>query len=118
MLYREALLDLGEVAQRYVSELSHRKRARLREEVLSLYVLLQAHGANALQAAMAAAERVHAYGADYLSALLRQPAMKLPSQRGLSLVLSGVPDQTEIDRQLSLYEAYVHVEPAAVGAGR
>jgi transposase len=119
MLYREALLDLGEVAQRYVSELSHRKRAQLRQEVLSLYGLLEAYGADALQAAMAAAERVHAYGADYLSALLRQPAMPLPSQRRpLSLVLSGVPDQTEIDRQLSLYEAYVHVEPAAVGAGR
>jgi len=119
MLYREALLDLGEVAQRYVSELSQRKRDRLREEVLGLYALLQAYGANALQAAMAAAERVPAYGAEYLSTLLCQPTAKPLSQgRPLSLVLKGVPDQTEIDRQLSLYEAYVRREPVAAGAER
>ncbi|HYU21240.1 MAG TPA: IS21 family transposase [Chloroflexota bacterium] len=119
MLYREALLDLGELAQRYVSELSRRKCDRLRQEVLSLYALLQAYGADALQAAMAAAERIPAYGAEYVSALLCQPAPRRASQRGsLSLVLKGVPDQAEIDRQLSLYEAYVHKEPVAAGAER
>jgi hypothetical protein len=119
MLYRQALLDLGEVAQRYVSELSRRKRDRLREEVLALYNLLQAYGANALQMAMAAAEDAHAYGADYLSALLCRPTARPLSQRApLSLVLTGVPDQAEIDRQLSLYEAYVHRDPVAVAAER
>lgn len=117
MLYREALLDLGEVAQRYVSELSRRKRARLREEILSIYTLLEAHGPAALQAAMAAAERAPAYGADYLSALLQRPATRHHAASAtFSLTLKGVPDQTEIDRQLSLYEAYVQREP--VGAGR
>jgi transposase len=119
MLYREALLDLGEVAQRYVSELSHRKRAQLRQEILSIYALLEGYGAAALQAAMATAERVPAYGAEYLNALLRRTATQPYSPRGtLALRLKGVPDQTEIDRQLSLYEAYVRREPAAIGAGR
>jgi transposase len=119
MLYREALLELGEVAQRYVSELSRRKRDRLREEVLGLYALLQAYGASALQAAMSAAEDAHAYGAEYLSALLCRPKPRLTSERGpLSLVLNGVPDQAEVDRQLSLYEAYAHREPVAAGAER
>jgi hypothetical protein len=119
MLYREALLDLGEVAQRYVSELSRRKRDRLRDEILSLYALLQAYGASAFQAAMAAAEGAHAYGAEYLSALLCQPKPSVVSQDGpLSLVLDGIPGQTEVDRQLSLYEAYVHREPVAAGAAR
>ena len=127
MLYRQALLDLGEVAQRYVSELSHRKRARLREEVLGIYALLETHGAGALQAVMAAAERVPAYGVDYLSALLKRPVAEPDSSSAtLALLLKGVPDQTEIDRQLNLYEAYVHREhrpepvegPVAAGAGR
>jgi hypothetical protein len=119
MLYREALLELGEVAQRYVSELSRRKRDRLREKVLGLYALLQAYGASALQAAMSAAEDAHAYGAEYLSALLCRPKPRLTSERGpLSLVLNGVPDQAEVDRQLSLYEAYAHREPVAAGAER
>jgi betaine-aldehyde dehydrogenase len=115
MLYREALLDLGEVAQRYVSELSHRKRAQLRQEILSIYALLEGYGAAALQAAMATAERVPAYGAEYLNALLRRTATQPYSPRGtLALRLKGVPDQTEIDRQLSLYEAYVRREPVGV----
>jgi hypothetical protein len=119
MLYRQALLDLGEVAQRYVSELSHRKRAHLREEVLALYGLLETYGVGRLQVAMAAAERVPAYGAEYLSALLQRPATPPQASSGtLALLLKGVPEQTEIDRQLNLYEAYVRREPAAVGAER
>ena len=68
---------------------------------------------------MAAAEDVHAYGAEYRNALLCRPKPRLTPERGpLSLVLTGVPDQAEIDRQLSLYEAYVHRDPVAVGAER
>ena len=66
-----------------------------------------------------AAERVPAYGAEYLSALLQRPATPPQAPSGtLALLLKGVPEQTEIDRQLNLYEAYVRREPALVGAGR
>jgi transposase len=108
MLYRTALLELGEVAARYVSEVARRQRARLRPEMLALHALVEEHGAVAVQAAMAEAERVNGYGSAYVAALLvapRSAASPLPSAPVLSLV--GIPPQAAIDRQLSLYEAYV-----------
>lgn len=123
MLYREQLLGLGEVAHRYMSELSRRRRAHLRDEVLGVHTLLEWHAQAALLRAMAQAERADAYGVEYLTALLRRPKQQSAPQRGtLRLLLQGVPQQAEIDRQLALYEAYVHVERGeelvAAGAGR
>lgn len=112
MLYRQALLDLGPVAHAYVSDLSRRQRARLREEILGLYALLQQYGVTDLLAAMELATQANAYGADYLHTLLTQPrpALVLLTKEPATppLVLPGVPDQAEIDRQLALYEAYAH----------
>jgi hypothetical protein len=88
MLYRTALLELGDVAARYVSEVPHRHRARLREEILALHALVVAHGASAVLATPAHRPRA-------------LPALPL-------LALPGVPHQCEIDRQLSQYEADVH----------
>jgi transposase len=109
MLYREALLQLGEGAARYISELSYRQRAALRREILAVYALLEQHGASALLAAMAAAEQVNAYGAAYLHTLLQPRAtpVTLPPLTLPTLALPGVPPQAEIDRALSLYETYV-----------
>lgn len=121
MLYRQALLDLGAVAYRYIGELSRRQRDRLRAEILAVYALLQQHGAADLVAAMELALSVNAFGADYLRALLSQPQ---PVSRDASvpsrLLVADLPTQTEIDRQLALYERYVHVEaiPAAPDATR
>jgi len=106
MLYRAALLELGEGAARYVSEVSRRQRAHLREEVLGLYTLVTEHGAPAVLAAMAQAERFNGYGVAYVSALLTAPQHPLTTTHLLPLI--GVPPQAAIDRQLSLYEAYVH----------
>jgi transposase len=108
MLYRAALVDLGEVAARYVSEVSHRHRARLREEILALHALVVAQGTAAVLAAMAQAERSGAYSAAYVAALLTVPMQPAPSPTAPPLLaLPGVPQQHEIDRQLSHYEAYV-----------
>ena len=52
MLYREALLQLGQPAKWYLSEVSHRRRACLREEVVGIYTLYQQVGAERLLAAM------------------------------------------------------------------
>jgi hypothetical protein len=57
MLYREALLGLGAVAQQYLSELSRRQRARLGTEVLAVYALYERCGAAELLAAMELAKR-------------------------------------------------------------
>jgi transposase len=117
MLYRTALLELGEVAARYVSEVSHRHRARLREEVLALHALVVEYGATAVLAAMTQAARVGGYSAAYITALLVTPAHRpqaLPTAP--LLALPGVPRQSEIDRQLSHYEAYVQRSSASVRA--
>jgi transposase len=109
MLYRAALLGLGPVAQRYVSELSRRQRTRLRDEILAVYALVERHGGVEVVAAMELAERVNGYGAAYLEALLTQPSATAGTPLTAVSVLSlpGVPAQIEIDRPLAVYEAYV-----------
>lgn len=106
MLSRAALLQRGEVASRSVSDVSHRQRARLREEVLGLHALVVQHGPAAVLAAMAQAERVNGSGVACITALLAAP---IPASRrdGRGLSLPGVPPQETIDRQLRLDEASV-----------
>ena len=114
MLYRAALLELGEVAARYVGEISRRQRARLREEVLALHALVTEHGAPAVLGAIARAERAGGYGAAYVAALLAAPDERAPALPSVPhQALPGVPHQAEIDRQLSHYEAYVQRSGAA-----
>jgi hypothetical protein len=105
MLYREALLGLGGVAQQYVSELSRRQRARLGTEVLAVYALYERCGAAELLAAMELAQAQGAFGAAYLGALVSAPVAEPPPQAAW-LELADVPSQFEIDRELSAYEAY------------
>jgi transposase len=107
MLYREALLGLGGVAQQYLSELSRRQRARLGVEVLAVYALYERCGAAELLAAMELAQAQGAFGAAYLGALVSAPVAELPPPEATWLVLTDVPSQIEIDRELSTYEAYV-----------
>lgn len=107
MLYREALLGLGGVAQQYLSELSRRQRARLGTEVLAVYALYERCGAAELLAAMELAQAQGAFGAAYLGALVSMPVAELPPEQSTWLVLTDVPSQIEIDRDLSAYEAYV-----------
>jgi hypothetical protein len=117
MLYRAALLELGGPAPDFMSELSHRHRARLGPQVLGVYTLYQEVGAGDLLAAMALATQAGSYSADALRLLLARPATAPPVPR---LVLPGVPSQAEIDRPLSAYEAFVTVDvalPALAGRG-
>jgi transposase len=109
MLYREALLALGAPANSFISEVSRRQRHRLRAEILAVYALLEEHGPAALLAAMTLAEQAGVYGADYLGALLAPPT----AAGNDPLARLGVPGQTEVDRLLSAYEAYVEGEVAS-----
>jgi hypothetical protein len=106
MLYREVLLELGDVAREYLSELSHRQRSRLGDEVLEVFALYERCGADELLAAMELAHAQGAYGAAYLRALVSAPEAGVPRQF-IELTLGGLPAQTEIDRALSTYEVYV-----------
>jgi len=107
MLYREALLGLGAVAQQYVSELSRRQRARLGSEVLAVYALYERCGAAELLAAMELAQAQGAFGAAYLGALVSAPVPEPPPPAVWLVLPDEVPSQREIDRELSAYEAYV-----------
>jgi len=117
MLYRQALLDLGEPATSYVSELSRRRRERLADEMRSVYALLEQHGANDLLAAMALAGETSVYGADYLQALLAAPQPPA-ADAGTSpmLMTLALPTQAEVDRLLSSYEALVQIDIAMTEA--
>jgi transposase len=109
MLYREILLGLGGRAPAFLGELSRRRRARLREEILAVYALYEREGAAALLAAIAQADEAGTYNADALALLLTEG---LPFATAPSLSLPGGPRQSEIDRALSAYEAWVEVHEA------
>jgi Mu transposase, C-terminal domain len=123
MLYRDVLLELGDVAREYLSELSHRQRHRLGDEVLDVYALYERCAAAELLAAMELAHAQGAYGAAYLGALVSAPEAEPPTQM-LQLTLTDLPTQTVVDRALSAYKIYVwtpdprhHVSDELVGAG-
>jgi|SRR5579883_194993 transposase len=110
MLYRDVLLGLGGRAPAFLGALSRRQRARLREELLAVYALYERYGADDLRAAMALAEEAGAYSAAALALLLAAPRPVPPHAPVLRL--PGVPDQAEVDRRLSVYEAWVHIDVA------
>ena len=121
MLYREVLLGLGGRAPAFLSELSRRQRARLREEILAVYALYEQVGADALQAAIVQADEAGTYGADALALLLTGGPPLAPTPP-LALtppsVRPGLPPQSEIDRALSVYEAWVEIDEALPEAAR
>ena len=106
MLYRQALLDLDEVAARYVSEVSCRRRDRLGSEVLAIHALLERHGKDALVHAMSRATGWDGYGAEYLEAALASP---LPGRPLFDTLPGDAPGQEDVDRQLAQYEAFVTI---------
>jgi hypothetical protein len=110
MLYRQVLLDLGGCAGPFLQELSRRHRARLGPEVLAVYALYERYGKAELLAAMELAAQAGSYEAAALESLLASvpPLRPLPP-----LVIPGVPAQTEVDRLLSSYEAWVYVDEGA-----
>ena len=110
MRYREALLGLGGRAPAFLGELSRRHRDRLREGVVAVYGLYERHGAADLLAAMALADDAGTYSADALALLLDTPRPVSPAPPRLTL--PAVPAQAEVDRLLSSYEAWVHVDVA------
>jgi transposase len=116
MLYRDALLKLGATAHTYLSEVSRRRRARLRDEILAHAALRASHGDEAFGAALQQALTRDVYGAEYIAAFLTGERTSDVSPARLFLVVPGVPDQREIDRVLSSYEVFV--EGAAGGVRR
>ncbi len=107
MLQRQALLELGDGATRYIGELSRRRRDRLAGEISAVYGLCERVGREALVEAMVEAERAGVYGADYLAHLLATPTLEGAALPPLPPTVQGVPSQMEVDRLLSSYEEWV-----------
>ena len=110
MLYRELLLGLGGRAPAVIGELSRRQRDRLREELLAVYARHERYGPAALLAAMARADDAGTYNAAALALLLAAPVPAPVDPPPVPFV--GLPSQAEVDRLLSSYEAWVHVDVA------
>ena len=69
-LKRQELLDLGPVAEVFLTEIVHRHRFTWKGEVEQLHGALLAHGPAVLQRSLAAAGEQHLYGAQHVLALL------------------------------------------------
>ncbi len=110
LLYRDHLLHLGGAAPTFLSALSYRHRAQLPEEIRAVYALYEQYGASDLLAAMALAGDAGTYSAAGLSLLLEAPPQRCAALP--MLCVPGVPGQAEIDRPLSAYDAWVHVDEA------
>ena len=110
MLCRDLLLTLGGPAPAFLSALSQRQRAHLTEELLAVYALYEQYGVADFLAAMTLAEVAGTYSADALALLLAAPRRAIPLAP--TLLLPGVPQQRDVDRQLSIYEAWVEIDVA------
>lgn len=104
MLYRQELLDLGGAAEQYIAELSCRRRHHLGEQILAVHALLQKLGSEALLDAMERMAALDAYGAEYLEA-----AVVPPGESRLLHVMTEIPAQSEVDRDLAHYEQFAAV---------
>jgi len=112
MLYRQQLLDLGEPVQSYVREVCRRYRSDFGLHIRTLYELWQERGEAEFRGAVAAALAEAAFGSEYVTALLVEPAEESPR---VLPAWPGQPGQAELDRPLEGYEAFV--AGAAPGPG-
>lgn len=71
-LKRQELLDLGPVAETFLTEIVHRHRFTWKAEVEQLHRALIDHGPAALSHSLAEAGQLHLYGAQHVLALLQE----------------------------------------------
>jgi hypothetical protein len=76
-LKRQQLLELGEPAIRYLTEIVHRRPRQWYEDVDRLHQILQSHGPEVLRRAMEEGLKLQIYGAFYVERSL-QPGLSFP----------------------------------------
>jgi transposase len=125
MVYRDWLCDLAPVVSSYVRALCYKRRADMKEQLLALYDLAQESGRADFVAALELAAEQQMYGAEYVRAILALPTSLTPDEAAevrVSQLLSCVPTQQEVERDLAQYERYVAnrdrvLDPVLVGRG-
>ncbi len=104
MLYREELLELDPVIRTYITTICRRMRESLAPQILELHRLWQTHGAERFGRAIGCLQTAQVFGAEYVGALLGREE---PTWAEAVEWLRGVPKQTQLDRDLAIYERYV-----------
>lgn len=116
MAYREKLLELDSPTASYLSEICRRDRNTMNQQILKLYALWEEHGTARFVEAVGFCYQSGVYGSEYVELMLRIPEDEsddlvtrnsvLRSKMGL--LLSGQPVQSEVDRDLAVYDTYSH----------
>jgi hypothetical protein len=104
MAYREKLLGLDWPTPSYVAEICRRDRNSMNQQILELYALWEEAGSEGFLEAVRFCYESHAYGSEYVELMLRIPE----EEREVELLVSGQPVQSEIDRDLAVYDTYSH----------
>jgi hypothetical protein len=125
MVYRDWLCDLAPVVSSYVRELCHKRRADMKEQLIALYELAQDSGLDDFVAALELAAEQQMYGAEYVRAILVPPGPPVPDEAAyvhVNRLLSDMPTQQDVERDLAQYERYVAnrdrvLDPVLVGRG-
>jgi len=125
MVYRDWLCDLTPAVSSYVRAICHKRRADMKEQMLALYELAQESGSADFVAALELAAEQQMYGAEYVRTILTPPAPPQPDDSAevrVNRLLSCVPTQQEVERDLAQYERYVAnrdrvLDPVLAGRG-
>lgn len=103
MAYREKLLELDSPVASYVAEICRRDRNSMNQQVLKLYALWEEAGSERFLEAVQFCHESGVYGSEYVELMLRIPEDEVHE---VELLLSGQPAQSEIDRDLAIYDTY------------
>jgi transposase len=108
MLYREKLLSLNHGISDYVEKVVRKNVANQRPHVIGIYDLLEDHGKEKLSKLCRKCADRNLYGIDYLEAYLEDGEIEEEKEEVTEnqeeLTLTGLPDQTEVDRSMDAYE--------------
>ena len=105
-LYREELLSLNHGISDYVEKVVRKNVASQRPHVVGMYELLGEYGEEKLSKLCRKCADRNLYGIDYLKAYLEEdnPEKEEVADSQEELTLTGLPDQTEVDRSMDAYE--------------
>jgi hypothetical protein len=106
MAYREKLLGLDSELAAYVAEICRRDRNLMNQQILKLYALWEENGTERFLEAVRFCLESQVYGTEYVELMLR--IEQVDEECKMEVLLSGQPIQSQIDRDLAIYDTYTH----------